>query len=434
MAKKRHYLTGIDWVLRVFDYMNLRATGAGHMFQVVMELDGVLAEDDFRRAVGHFVDKFPVLSGRTRRAWNLAPYWEMAPRAGKAPLALKVHHVENEQDVSRLLEEGANAPFRSKREHLVLHLISTGDKSHVAVTFDHCLFDAHGAEAFLGMFQEDWEKGGGCSWEAPGSEPAHLNQWREKFEAGRNVNRAFLRLAENAPPRVLRSDPEIEDRGFEFSVTSFGEQQSREIVEEAHREAGYLMAMPYTMAIAVQTLHEIFVSRGVDGGDYLVPVTVDNRSSRRETEAVFFNHVSFFLFRIDSREVEDFSDLLGTIKRQMYEQVKAGLGRDLWEASFLLRIAPASLLSQLMRARFKGEIASFCFSFVGESGRMPTRFMGRQVHRSYHMPRVPVPPGLGVFFQQSQGRLNVNLSHARGLLSREEVSQIVESLKSRLQG
>jgi len=434
IGKKRHYLTGIDWVLRVFDYMNMRATGAGQMFQIVMELDGVLAEDDFRQAVGRFVGKFPVLNGRTRRAWNLAPYWKMAPRAGKAPLALKVHHLENERDVFRLLEEGANRPFGSKCEHLVFHLISTGNKSHVAVTFDHCLFDAHGAEAFLGMFQEDWEKGGGCSWEDPGREPAHLNQWRRKFEAGRHVNRAFLRLAENAPPRVLRSAPGIDDRGFEFSVISFGEQQSQEIMEEADRRAGYLMAMPYSMAVAVQTLHEIFVSRGVDGGDYLVPVTVDNRAARQVTEEVFFNHVSFFLFRIETCEVEDFSALLGTIKRQMYEQVKAGLGRDIWEASFLIRIAPPSLLSWLMRARFKGEIASFCFSFVGESGRMPTRFMGKGVHRSYHMPRVPIPPGLGVFFQQSQGRLNVNLSYARGLLSREEVSRIVGSLKSRLRG
>jgi hypothetical protein len=433
-GETKHYLTGIDWVLQVFDSMNVRATGAGHMFQIVMELDGVLADGDFRQAVGHFVGKFPLLNGRTRRDWNLAPYWKMASQAGKAPLALKVHHLENEEDVFPLLEEGANAAFGSKCEHLVFHLINTADKSHVAVTFDHCLFDAHGAEAFLGMFQEDWEKGGGCRWEAPDREPAHLDHWRRKFEAGKHVNRAFLRLAENAPPRALRSDRGIDGRGFDFDVISFSEQQSREIMEQADREAGYLMAMPYTLAIAVQTLHEIFVSRGVEGRDYLVPVTVDNRASRGATEEVFFNHVSFFLFRIETREVEDFSALLGTIKRQMYEQVKAGLGRDLWEASFLMRIAPPSLLSWLMRARFKGEIASFCFSFVGESGRMPTRFMGKRVHRSYHMPTVPIPPGLGVFFQQSQGRLNLNLSHARGLLSREEVGRIVGSLKSRLLG
>jgi hypothetical protein len=284
------------------------------------------------------------------------------------------------------------------------------------------------------MFERDWEQGGGCSWEAPARQPAHLDRWREKFEAGRRVNRAFLRLAENAPPRALRLAPGRDSRGFGFDVISFDERQSREIMNGADRQAGYLMAMPYTMAVAMQTLHEIFVKRGVDRGHYVVPVTVDNRSSREATEDVFFNHVSFLLFRIEAREVEDFSALLGTIKRQMYEQVKAGLGRDLWEASFLMRIAPPRLLSWLMHLRFKGEIASFCFSFVGETGDMPRRFMGKRIRRSYHMPRVPVPPGLGVFFQQSQGRLNAILSHARGLLSREEVSGIVGSLKSRLRG
>jgi hypothetical protein len=433
-SKNRHYLTGMDWIVQAFDYMNRAATGAGNMFQIVMEMDGAPAEGEARDFLDGLVGKFPVLNGRTRRDYRLAPYWKMPSRGQAIALALNVHHVEEERDALRLLEGAANTPFGSKREHLAFHIVCSPDRSYAAVTFDHCLFDARGAEAFLSVLQEEWEKRGACSWGSPIPEPVHLNQWRRKFEAGRRVNRAFLWLAEDAPPRVLPLAPAVSRQGFEFRVLSFSEQQTRKIMESADNEAGYLMAMPYTLALTVQVLHGIFASRGVGEGDYVVPVTMDTRPRSEVAEDVFFNRVSFLLFRIRAREVDDFSVLVESIKQQMYEQAKAGLARDIWEASFLMRIAPLPILSYLMRVHLKGEIASFCFSYLGDTGQMPARFMGREVHRSYHMTRVPIPPGLGVFFQQSQGRLNVYLSYARGLLSGDEVKAIADGLESRLGG
>jgi hypothetical protein len=297
-SKKKHYLTGIDWVVRGFDYMNRRATGAGHMFQIVLELEGVPAEDEVRDFLEDFIACFPVLGGRTRRDFNLAPYWRIPSRDQKTPVKLNVHHVESDEDVSEILEKGANADFGSEREHVVFHLICRRESSVVGVTFDHCLFDAQGAEAFLRMFQQEWERRGSCCQEPPPCEPAHLSEWRGKFAAGRRVNRAFRRLAEGAPPRVLRMVAGSDRPGFKFSVVSFGEEQSRRIIERADEEAGYFMLMPYTMALAAQIVHQIFSGRGLDTGDYIIPVTVDMRARNRAPEQVFFNRVSFLLFRI----------------------------------------------------------------------------------------------------------------------------------------
>jgi len=187
--------------------MNREATGAGNMFQIVMEVDGIPPEDEVRGLLERLAAGLPVLNGRPSRDYNLAPYWKPPPRGRKAALPLKVHHLEEEGDIFRLLEGAVNSPFRSKREHLAFLLIHGVQKNYVAVTFDHRLFDAHGAEAFLKVLQQEWEKEGVCSRELPPCEPAHLNQWGRKFEAGRRVNRAFLRLAENAPPRVLPLAP-----------------------------------------------------------------------------------------------------------------------------------------------------------------------------------------------------------------------------------
>jgi hypothetical protein len=431
-SKNKHHLTGIDWLLHGFDFMTRRATGAGNMFQIVMELEGLPAENEVRDWLDACPRKFPLLGGRTRRDFNLAPYWQMSSHPGQ--VSLDVDHLRADDEIYSLLERGVNTPFRSEREHLALQLIHAGESSHAAVKFDHRLFDAHGAEMFLSMLQQDWEEGGRCSWELPPCEPAHLSEWRDKFEAGKQVNRAFLRLAESGPPRALPLDRSSSSQGFAFRKITFTERRSQEIIEKAESEAGYLMSMPYTLALTIQAFHAIFVSRGIETGNYVIPVTMDTRVPGSRPQAVFFNHVSLLLFQIQDREVDDFSTLLKSIKQQMYEQARMGLARDLLEASLLMRIAPLPMVSHLVKLYLKKEIASFCFSFLGETGHMPTRFMGRDVSRSYHMARVPVPPGLGVFFHHTHGRLSAHLSYLRSVLSEGEAETIMQALQSGLGG
>ena len=435
-SKHKHYLTGIDWILHCFDFMTRRATGAGNTFQIVMELEGRPAENQVRDWLDACIGKCPLLGGRTRRDYNLAPYWDMPSRAGKA--AFQVHHLRSDRELSSLLEREINTPFGSEREHLAFHLIHTdenGDEnSHAVVKFDHRLFDAHGGEMFLSLLQQDWEEGGTCNWEMPPCEPAHLSEWRGKFEAGKQVNRALLGLAENAPPRALRLDPVSTAEGFRFDGIFFGEQRSQEIIERAEGEAGYLMTMPYTLALTAQALHAVFVNRGIDTGDYIVPVTMDTRLPGRRSQQVFFNHVSLLLLRISASEVGDFAALLKSIKQQMYDQARAGLGRNILDASLLMRIVPLPMVGLLLKLYLKRSLASFAFSFLGDSGQMPIRFMGRRISRSYHMARVPIPPGLGVFFQHSHGRISAHLSYTRGLLTEAEVDAVLEALRSRLGG
>jgi len=431
--KTKPYLSGIDWIVHVFDYMNKRATGAGHMFQIVLELDGAPEKDELQQSLNQFIHKFPIVNGKTVRDYNLAPFWKIPSRAQGGSFPFKIYQLENHADIFPLLEQLANTPFSTDRDHIVFYLINTRGKSYVVAKFDHRLFDAHGAETFIGMFQQEWEEKGACNWKIPLFRSAHLSEWREKFGAGKQVNRAFLGLAENAPPRVLPLTHALSKQGFRFSVIPFNQKQSVEIMEKADDEAGYLMITPYTMAITVQILHDIFTKRGINKGDYVIPVTIDMRSQKTVAQEVFFNHVSFFLFRIQADEIDDFSILVEAIKKQMYDQVRSGLARRIQEASFLMRIVPLPLLSHLMRVYLKGQIASFCFSYLGETVNNLDRFMGKKVHHFYHMTRVPIPPGLGVFFHNTQGKLNVYLTYAKGLLNEDEVNSIVHEMESRLE-
>ncbi|MBU1366491.1 MAG: hypothetical protein KKE55_05030 [Candidatus Omnitrophica bacterium] len=433
LQKNKRYLTGIDWIIHALDYASKKATGVGNVSQIVLELDGFPPQDDLRERLVRFIKHYPVTNGRPARDYNFAPYWKVYPKTTISP-KLKIHELGDSvtypQIISRLGQE-INLSFDTVREHLVFHLIHAKNRNFVAMTFDHRLLDARGAEAFLGMFQQEQQEPEDHFKNISFSQPAHLNRWREKFKAGRHVNRTFLSLAKNTPP-VLPLPSAREKKKCKFKLISFNKQETAGIIERAYTKAGYLMLMPYALAVTMRALQKVFLKRRIHAGDYVIPVSIDMRPPEKVRQEVFFNHVSFFIFRITPMEASNFSKLLESIKKQMYDQVKSGLLQDFKKASFLMRILPLSVLARLMHLPLQGEIASFCFSYVGETAYGFSEFMQKDVLNIFHMPRSPVPPGLGIFFNQFQGKLNVVISYIDGVLEEDELSTVAADIRSYL--
>ena len=427
----KRYLSGIDWLVHALNYMTKKATGAGNSSQIILELEGKPGKELIRKCLVTIEKEYPVLSGLPARALNLAPYWKMPSSRQIRPLSFDIKRLQNGADINDvflILEQFVNMPFTGKRDHLGFHLVEAGTKSYFAMTFDHRLLDGRGAEAFIGLMREKSNKSENVKFFF--TAPSHLNAWRLKFKAGQNVNRAFLRLAKKGRPNIIPLSPGLKPRGFKFKLISFDKQQSRLIVKAANNLAGYLMLMPYLLTAGVRILHNIFTGRGMKTGNYVIPVAIDLRSPEKLNEEVFFNYMSFFMFQIDSEKADNFSFVLKSLKQQMYEQVKSGLPKDIQEASHLMRIVPLPFLSRLMGLHLKGRIASFCFSYVGETGYPFSEFMGSKVNNIFHMPRVPAPPGLGIFFHQFQGKLNGVLSYTDEILSPAEANTIMHLLGS----
>ena len=436
--RKKRYLTGIDWIIHSLDYITKKATGTGNTSQIILELDGSPSEDDFRNCLGSLIKKHPVLHGRPSRDYNLAPYWKISFTKQRQPLPLKISYLDNiysEADIFSILERIANMKFTGNQQHFFFHLIYAENKTYVAMTFDHRLFDALGAEAFLKILQDEWENKDNSFYNKDiivPVESAHLCNWRRKFIAGQQANRAFLKMGENAPPRVLPLPASLNNLEFRFKVFPFDKYQTDLILENAYKEAGYLMLMPYVLASAIWVMHKLFTKRNIKSGDYVVPVSIDMRPTDKVQQEVFFNHVSFLFFLVRPDEADHFPVLIKSIKQQLYDQVKSKLPRNFQEASLLMRILPLPILSNIMRLYLKGQIASFSFSYVGESAYRSSSFMGKKILNILHMPRVPVPPGIGIFFHRSQNKLNAVLSFLEGILSDEEANELIHTLQSRL--
>jgi len=438
-SKNKRYLSGFDWVMGVIDHILKKTTCSGNASQIIFELDSPLESVSVQNSLNRFLKLFPIVQGRVSRDVNLAPYWRLPRKNFVNGLDLAVQHLGNsslQTSISSLMEEWVNRPFRDENHHLVFHLIYTRSrKTYFGMTFDHRLFDARGAESFIYLFQrylnddDNTHIAEGISLTAS----ADLTQWKDKFEAGQHLNRKIIALSKTS----LKSIPVIlkhskTKKGFRFRLICFDMNDTERIFANAFEEAGYLMVMPYFLAIATQALHALFEKKGLPANSYIVPVPVDKRSSGDIKKDLFFNYASMFLFQIHVHTVHDRKTLIMDIKKQMYEQVQSSFPEILLKASALLRIAPVSFLKHIFRIPFEGKFASFSFSHIGRCSYQSSEFMGAKINNFFHMPRVPVPPGIGIFFNSYNGMLNIVISWLDGLVGDDDISAIECNLKKLL--
>ncbi len=387
VSKRKRYLSGSDWVINTFDHLMKAATCAGNMSQVVLQFDSPLDENEVRIKISRFVDLFPVLQGSVGRDLKLAPYWRI-PSKGVHEVTFVVHRVEDRLSSNAFLpylEQSVNTAFRDDNDHLAFHLFTGHERSMLAMTFDHRILDARGAELFLDLFQLSLKKDAPrVSGNIAFASSSALTHWSKRFLAGRNVNRRIMTLSKTSTPEALQLP--VGGYGcYRYHLLTFNEKETAGIYERAYDEAGYLMESPYLLSVIVQSMRELFTSRQMTGASYLIPVTVDLRPGLDPLQEVFFNYVSYLFYQVPVHEVDDRKGLIASLKQQMYDQVKSGFPKDLVEASLLTRIAPLPVLGKLLHLPMKGKMATFAFSHLGKSSYQPSRVHGEgdREHVSY---------------------------------------------------
>ena len=432
-SKTKRYLTGIDWIVNMFDHMLKSSSGVGNASQIILELDGVLPEHRFRELFSRFAALLPVLQGCVARDYNLAPYWKIPRSIDPEGITIQLERFPDShvrETILSSLASRVNIPFRHDRHHVSFDLAYRGESAtFLVMRFDHRLFDARGAEGFLDLFSTyvkhdcDPRVLEGISF----IEPAHLSNWRSKFLAGQQANRALLSLARTS--HRLFDFRNLKDRISQFRFIQFTEAEARAITDAAYSEAGYLMLMPYLLAHGIQALHRAFLKKGINIPDYVIPISLDMRRPGTLKEKLFFNHVSFLFLSIRTSDIGDRKLLIQSIRGQMYDQAKSRWRENFSEASMLLRIAPLGLLSRVARLPLKGEFGSLAFSQITETAYSSADFLGNRVLDLVHSPRVPVPPGFGFFFNSFAGRLNAIFCFVPELLDQGDVEMVMNSIK-----
>ncbi len=427
-AQQKHYLSGIDWFVQALNRRTRAVTGCGNTSQIAIALAGKINPADVRERLNRFLEAHPILAGRCRRnPLNLAPYWQLPRTMQSAVISLDVR--PDISDFGALPPPGlageVNLPLIGL-PRIAFTLAPGENRSWLAMRFDHQLLDAGGAERLLQHI--------GCNSDtylSTGDRRVHLDQWMAKFRSGQKVNRTLLALRDTQPPAALPCPDRDRPIPSLFVFRSFDPQQCHTITTNAEQSVGYLMLLPFLLGVSVNAFHEVCRQRGVAGRHYVVPVTMNARRPA-DLNTVFFNHLSFNFYRFEATAAADRSLLWQQAATQMYRQAADRIGHHIQQAGYPMRILPAAWLGRLMGLPLAGTLGSFSFALVGGKEYAADTFMETPIENIYHMPRVPSPPGIGIYFNRYHDRLNMVLSYLEGMLTPADAESMVDAIKQRL--
>ena len=151
-SRNKRYLTGIDWMISALDHLTRKSTGAGTASQIVLQLDSAISENDLKNSLRQFAYEVPVLSGRSARDLNLAPYWRIPAETTRRVPEVSIHRPTSSR---ACLAEAVNTSLLDRNEYMAFHILRQKDTNEhfLAMTFDHRLLDARDAETFFDTIQ-----------------------------------------------------------------------------------------------------------------------------------------------------------------------------------------------------------------------------------------------------------------------------------------
>jgi hypothetical protein len=77
---------------------------------------------------------------------------------------------------------------------------------------------------------------------------------------------------------------------------------------------------------------------------------------------------------------------------------------------------------------FGGSAGSVMFSFVSGSSLSPA-FAETPLLNMYHLPLMPPHPGIGVFFNRFEDRINAVVSYRQGILTEDEIDKFTQTIE-----
>jgi len=431
---KKRYLNGADWCLRALAVGTKMKTSRRLVFGVSVFLEGSPDANHLKRSYILFCQQFPVLRGRDARCWCLAPYWKYSgTKVPRVPEEIRVgggvlQEHETASDFNTYIEQTINTYAMIDGWRVALDVVQTTDasKSMLVFMFDHCLFDAKGADAFIQLFLQHFN---GLEMRIPETEKlpradAQLDDWGSRFKSGRDANRCIRKLM-NAETANLPLPQDLTKRPIRIREICFTPEEAKRIQARAFEVAGYLMFAPYALATAVSAFYPVF-DRVLKGNfDFVVSTSTDKQRAAARKHHVFFNDLSFLFFQFPMSAAADRNALAGLLRDQLVQQARDGLPAVLEEANLLMRIFPAKMLWQFLMKFYRNRMSSFAFTSLGEPQMNVSEVAGCRVLDYIHFPMIPTPPGLGLILCQHAGKLHAVLSCFEGVISDADMDAVL---------
>lgn len=429
--KKRYYLSGIDWIISAIDYYMQKTSSAGNHSTLFIELNEPLDEAVFKSRLEEIFSLLPILNAWLGRdIFNLAPYWKISKKNQILPV-IKTEYCDTPDDLSRIKNQTMNTGFRSLRDHQFFTIITGKLQNALLMTFDHKLLDARGAEIFLNLLTSDHGKFEEIIRKIKTTESPKLKDWNKKFAAGRDVQRHFMKLSQkkyiSMSKHSIKAPPAKGQTELASVTVRFSEIETSSIRESAEKKAGYMMETPYLLAIAAFAIHSVVAPE--QDANYSVPMPIDMRKAGTELQRMLFNHLSFMFLDIRIGKTSKLEEIICEVRNSIFHNIENELPEKLLKATRLSRISPLPFLKHFMKLPLDGQVASFAFANVGESPEPVSDILANKIKGIYHLPRIPTPPGIGIFFNRSYDVMNFSITWDKSSVEKDIVLKIMAKIK-----
>ncbi len=433
-------LTGADCFVLALSHM-MRLNGQqGLAGQTHVILDGVPSIESLREGARRLGDTYPLLNAFVCRSFlTLLPAWWVDSgdsRSLSAQLWYEEGHATPPKDASRtssshqLAEDLLNTPieecggFRNLRLDLVL---LQGGGSTLFLTWNHLLFDGKGAELLVGSLFNVVNGHAPEQFLPPKTENIPIG---DQFRKSRPAVNRFFELMINRYQSLAGKKPQ--PGRLRFKVTNFTPAESSLIQARAASLSG-LFPLSFYLASATRAHREAFLSRGEDPEHYVSSIPVQLR--RKWVGAnPFQNRVTVLFFSMKRENLDNMMDAVKAAHLQFEEMTRRELGSSFSLILRLMRRLPSYFYMKFLGTQFSGDITSFFHSATGSFAANLSELSGVKVTNAYHVPSVSAPPGSGLFFGESHGRIAATFSWREGSVTEHEADLVMQRMRSDLTG
>ncbi len=399
--KHQHFLNGIDYVTRALGYSCRHTPGKSNNFLLVLELERAIQANELSLNLAPYS---ALLHGSFRRNFLLAPHW----KPGKAQL------IKIEEGYSHL-NDYANQPLTGNTQ-IGIAVID----NMLVFKFSHQIFDARGAEMFVMNLFNNLYSDSDIGLKSP-----DLCEWKSKFSAGRTVNRLLIALRKKGKVASLVTEQTALATNNSYVITL----NSEEITQIKHKSedaVGPFMLGGYLAAIVAWSFEHLKQSRHIEG-NVMLPMSIDLRGISVPNDILFFNQWSVSPLYFSTSVSPALKGWLASARQQIIFNTSNRIPQAFRQANMLTRIVPLRLMKRLM-ATLSG---STMFSFLPDSLVTNTE-CSIKIKNLYHLPLMPPEPGIGVFVNVFEKKMNIVLSWREGVISLDEAQNFARVLRLNL--
>jgi len=412
----------------------------GLVGQTHVDLEEVPDIETLRKGARNFGDAYPLLNAFVRRSpLTLLPSWWVDARDPRS-LTVQVWYEEGTEapptDASRtdsshqLAEDLLNTPIREcgglRNLRLDLVLLKEGG-STLILTWNHLLFDGKGAELLAGALVHVVNGHAPEQFHTSNTDNIPLG---EQFRKSKPAVNRFFELMMNRYQSLSGKKPR--PGRLRFRVMNFTQEETTLIQARVVSLSG-LFPLSFYLASAARAHREAFLSRGEDPEHYVSSIPVQLR--RKWVGAnPFQNRVTVLFFSMKRENLDTMTDAVKAAHLQFEEITRRELGSSFSHILRLMRRLPSYFYMKFLGTQFSGDITSFFHSATGTFAANLREFSGVKVMNAYHVPSVSAPPGSGLFFGESHGRISAIFSWREGSVTEHEADLVMQRMRSDLMG